>query len=202
MKTKGAKIVAAYVRVSTTGQNEAGQRADIERWLDGNGIKPGSVRWFVDKGKSGDSLKRPAFDQLQKAVFAGEVGTVVVWRLDRLSRKIRDGMNTLCDWCDKGLRVVSVTQQIDFNGTVGQIIANVLLGVGQMEQEARRERQAVGIAEAKKEGKYRGRKPGTTKAKPHRALKLKEKGLSVDEIAKSLGVSRPTVFVYLRKAKA
>jgi DNA invertase Pin-like site-specific DNA recombinase len=110
-------------------------------------------------------------------------------------------MNTLCDWCDKGLRVVSVTQQIDFNGTVGQIIANVLLGVGQMEQEARRERQAVGIAEAKKAGKYRGRKVGTTKAKPKDAAKLKAKGLTIEQIAKSLGVSRNTVFVYLRSAK-
>ena len=65
MKAKATKIVAAYIRVSTTGQNEAGQRAEIERWLTGNGIDPDSVRWFVDKGKSGDSLKRPAFEQLQ-----------------------------------------------------------------------------------------------------------------------------------------
>jgi hypothetical protein len=73
----------------------------------------------------------------------------------------------LCDWCDKGLRVVSVTQQIDFNGTVGKMLGAVLLGIAQMEQETRRERQAAGIAEAKKAGKYKGRKPGTTKATPN-----------------------------------
>jgi DNA invertase Pin-like site-specific DNA recombinase len=202
MKSKStSKTVAAYIRVSTVGQNEAGQRAEIQQWLTGNGVKPASVRWFVDKGKSGDNLKRPAFDALQAAVFAGQIETIVVWRLDRISRKLLDGINTLCRWCEKGLRVVSVTQLIDFNGTVGQIIASVLLGVGQMEQEARRERQAAGIAEAKKAGRYRGRKPGTTKAKPERALKLREKGLSAEEIAKSLGVSRNTVFVYLRKAQ-
>jgi len=50
------KVVACYVRVSTVGQNEAGQRAEVEHWLTGNGIDPGTVRWFVDKGKSGDSL--------------------------------------------------------------------------------------------------------------------------------------------------
>ena len=66
-----------------------------------------------------------------------------------------------------------------------------------MEQETRRERQAAGIAEAKKDGKYRGRQPGTTKAKPDRARKLPAKGNSVTEIARSLGVSRNTVFVYL-----
>ena len=50
MKAK-AKTVAAYVRVSTLGQNEAGQRAEIERWLTGNGINPRNARWAVDKGR-------------------------------------------------------------------------------------------------------------------------------------------------------
>src|SRR5262249_35552890 len=198
-RSEAMKVVACYVRVSTVGQNEAGQRAEVERWLTGNGIDPNSaVRWFVDKGRSGDSLKRPAFEQLQEAVFAGEVGTVVVWKLDRLSRNLRDGINVLHDWCDKGLRVVSVTQQIDFNGTVGKMIAAVLLGIAEMEQQTRRERQAVGIAVAKKAGKYKGRQVGTTKALPERARQLRDKGLSAEEIAKSLGVSRNTAFRYLR----
>jgi DNA invertase Pin-like site-specific DNA recombinase len=197
MKAK-PKSVAAYVRVSTIGQNEAGQRAEIERWLAGNGINLKQVRWFVDKGKSGDDLKRPAFEQLQFAVFIGEVGTIVTYKLDRLSRSLRDGINTLCEWCDKGLRVVSVTQQIDFNGTVGKMIAAVLLGVAEMEQQTRRERQAAGIAEAKKRGVYVGRKPGTTKAEPKRALRLRKQGLKAGEIAKSLGVTRNTVFRYFR----
>jgi DNA invertase Pin-like site-specific DNA recombinase len=200
MKTK-AKSVACYVRVSTVGQNEAGQRAEIDRWLTGNGIEPRSVRWFVDKGGTGDNLKRPAFERLQASVFAGEVGTIATYKLDRLSRSLRDGINVLCEWCDKGLRVVSVTQQIDFNGTTGKMLAAVLLGIAEMEQETRRERQAAGIAVARKAGKYRGRKPGTTKATPDRALKLRAKGLSANEIARSLGVSRNTVFVYLRKSK-
>src|SRR5580704_7470460 len=157
MKTK-SKSVACYVRVSTVGQNEAGQRAEISRWLTGNGIKPASVQWFVDKGKSGDNLKRPAFAQLQAAVFAGEVGTIVTYKLDRLSRSLRDGINVLCEWCDKGLRVVSVTQQIDFNGTVGKMLAAVLLGIAEMEQETRRERQRAGIDVAKQQGVYRGRR--------------------------------------------
>jgi DNA invertase Pin-like site-specific DNA recombinase len=195
------KTVAAYVRVSTVGQNEAGQRAEIERWLTGNGIDLSAVRWFIDKGKSGDNLNRPAFEQLRKAVFAGELGTVVVYKLDRVSRSLKDGINVLAEWIEKGLRVVSVTQLIDFNGTVGRMIAAVLLGVAEMEQETRRERQAAGIAEAKKEGKYKGRQLGTTKAAPDRAVKLRAKGLSVTEIARSLGVSRNTVFVYLRKPK-
>jgi DNA invertase Pin-like site-specific DNA recombinase len=198
MNARATKLVAAYVRVSTAGQNEAGQRAEIERWLTGNGIDPAGVRWFVDK-KTGDNLQRPAFEKLQAAIFAGEVGALVVYKLDRLSRKLRDGINLLSDLCDRGLRVVSVTQGIDFNGTVGKMIASVLFAVAEMEQETRRERLSAGIAVAKKEGKYTGRKPGTTKAKPARALKLREQGLSADEIAKALGVSRNTVFRYFRQ---
>ena len=130
----------------------------------------------------------------------------MTYKLDRMSRSLRDGINVLSDWCDKGLRVVSVTQQIDFNGTVGKLMAAVLmaavlLGIAEMEQETRRERQAAGISAAKKAGKYWGRKRGTTKAEPRRALKLRARGLSVDEIAKSLGVSRNSVFRYLRPAR-
>lgn len=186
---------AAYIRVSTTGQNSAGQRREINRWLKGNGID--DVQWFVDK-ETGDHLERKAFGKLQEAIFNGEVKTVVCWKLDRLSRSLRDGINVLCDWCDRGLRVVSVTQQIDFNGTVGKMIASVLFAVAEMEQETRRERQRAGIEAARERGVYRGRKPGSTKANPKKAMRLREKGLTLDEVANSMGVSRMTVCRYLK----
>jgi DNA invertase Pin-like site-specific DNA recombinase len=188
-------MVGVYIRVSTADQNTEGQRAEIERWLAGNGLT--EVRWFEDKA-TGDNTDRPAFKELQQAIFNGELQTVVVWKLDRLSRSLRDGINVLADWCDRGLRVVSVTQQIDFNGTLGTMLAAVLLGVAEMEQETRRERQAVGIAVAKKRGVYKGRKPGTSKVKPDRAKSLRAKGLKDDEIATALGVSRRTVQRYLQ----
>ena len=197
-RPKTVSKVACYVRVSTVGQNAESQVAEIERWLTGNGLDADSVLWFTDK-KSGNNLARPGFESLESAIFNGEVETVVIYKLDRLSRKLREGISVLCDWCDRGLRVVSVTQQIDFNGTVGKMIASVLLGVAEMEQETRRERQQAGIEVAKKKGKYHGRKKGTTKAKPERAIALKEKGLTAPEIAKALGVTRNTVFRYLRE---
>jgi DNA invertase Pin-like site-specific DNA recombinase len=95
------------------------------------------------------------------------------------------------------MRVVSVTQQIDFNGTIGKMVASVLLGVAEMEQQTRKERQKAGIEAAKERGVYIGRKQGTTKGKPQRARELREKGLTHNEIAESLGVSRRTVFRYL-----
>ena len=86
---------------------------------------------------------------------------------------------------------------IDFSGTMGKMLAAVLLGVAEMEQEARKERQRAGIEAARANGVYLGRHPGTTKAKPARASKLREKGLTIKEISQALGVSERTVFRYL-----
>ena len=184
-------MVGVYIRVST-----AGQKREVGRWLKGNGIDADDVRWYCDKS-TGTNLERPAFEQLQADIFQGDIKTVVVWKLDRLSRSLRDGINVLCDWCDRGLRVVSVTQQIDFNGSLGKMLASVLLGVAEMEQETRRERQAAGIAAAKDRGIYIGRRPGTTKAQPKRAAELRRRGLNDSEIASALSVSRRTVQRYL-----
>src|SRR5438093_891665 len=108
-------MIACYCRVSSSRQKTDSQKPEINRWLQGNGIGPSAVEWFEDK-ETGQVLRRPAFDRLQKAIFAGTVNTVVVWKLDRLSRRQRDGVNLLADWCERGVRVVAVTQQIDLNG--------------------------------------------------------------------------------------
>ncbi len=106
-----------YIRISDASQNNASQKREIARWLKGNGIADSDCRWFIDTG-TGDNLDRAEFEKLQTAIFHGEIQTVVVWKLDRLSRSLRDGINVLVDWCDRGLRVVSTTQQIDFNGAI------------------------------------------------------------------------------------
>lgn len=116
------------------------EKAEIERWLKGNNVL--KAMWLIDKA-TGTSLKRPEFEKLEKAIFSGEVKTVVVYKLDRLSRSLREEINVLAKWCDKRLRVVSVTQQIDFNGETSKLLAAVLLGIAEMEQETRRERQAA-----------------------------------------------------------
>jgi len=188
--------VAAYVRVSTTSQNEAGQRREIRKWITNN-LPNTKIQWFVDK-ESGDTLDRPAFEDLQAAVFTGDFKTICVYKLDRVSRSLRDGIATLCDWCDRGVRIVSTSQQIDFNGTVGKMIASVLFAVAEMEQETRRDRQSAGIEAAKERGVYKGRKPGSTKANPARAKRLREKGLTLNEIATALDVSRMSVCRYLK----
>ena len=116
-------------------------------------------------------------------------------------RRLRDGVNLLADWCERGLKIVVVTQQIELNGPVGRMIAAVMLGLAEIELEYRRERQAAGIQVAKKKGSYKGRKKGTTKSKPDRAKELRDKGLKVAEIAQALGVSERTAFRYLDLAE-
>ena len=89
------------------------------------------------------------------------------------------------------------------------MVASVLFGLAEIESEYRRERQATGIAVAKERGAYRGRQRGTIKAPPRRARELprrarelRGRGLTVQEIATALGVSRRTALRYLATATA
>jgi DNA invertase Pin-like site-specific DNA recombinase len=191
-------MLACYCRVSSQHQTADSQQAALKQWLKGNRIPARDVRWFVDT-ETGATMQRPAFAALQQAIFQGEVETVVVWKLDRLSRKTQDGINLLADWCDRGVRVVSVTQQIDLRGSVGRLIASVLFGLAEIERDHLRERQAAGIVVAKSKGVYTGRKKGTTKAKPERAWTLRDQGFTNPEVARGLGVSAQTVWRYLKQ---
>jgi DNA invertase Pin-like site-specific DNA recombinase len=191
--------VACYVRVSSRRQKNDSQRCEIQHWLDGQTIGRDHVEWYADQ-ESGSTLQRPAFEKLQRDIFDGTVKTVVLWKLDRLSRRLKDGITTLADWAERGVKIVVVTQQIELNGAVGRMIAALLLGLAEIELEYRRERQAAGIEVAKRKGIYRGRQKGTTKNQPRRARELQDKGLKVPEIAQAMGISQRTVFRYLGTA--
>ena len=173
--------VGVYIRVSTVEQNLDGQRLAIQTWLDCQGL---TAVWYEDKS-TGNNLDRAAFTALQQDVFNGKVKTVVVYKLDRLSRSLRDGINVLTDWLDAGIRVVSVTQQLDFSGAAGKLIASVLFAVSEMETETRKERQADGIKAAKAKGVYKGRAKGSSTVDSVRVQELKAQGLKVTEIAAS-----------------
>ena len=189
--------IAAYCRVSSIRQKADSQIAEIKKWLDAHGYDEQHVAWYIDK-ETGKTLEREAFKRLQADIFAGRISTIVVWKLDRLSRRLRDGVNVLADWCERGLKIVVVTQQIELNGAVGRMIAALLLGLAEIELEYRQERQAAGIEVAKSKGIYKGRKRGTTKAQPCRAMQLRERGLTTAEIAQALGTNKRTVQRYLK----
>jgi DNA invertase Pin-like site-specific DNA recombinase len=123
----------------------------------------------------------------------------VVWKLDRLARNLKEGVNVLADWCQRGVRIIAITQQIDLSGPLGHMIAGVLFGIAEIELRHAKERQAAGIAVAKQRGAYTGRRKGTTRAEPARARILRAQGLTILEIAQALGVKERTVFNYLRQ---
>ena len=93
-----------------------------------------------------------------------------------LERNLRDGVNVLADWAEKGLKIVVVTQQLELNGVIGRTIAALLLGLAEIEHGNIRERQKAGIEAAKARGVYTGRTVGSTKANPGRARELKKQG--------------------------
>jgi DNA invertase Pin-like site-specific DNA recombinase len=198
---EGFGMIACYCRVSSRSQKTDSQKAELTRWLSHQGHDLPTVQWFEDIER-GQTLRRPAFARLQRAIGAGTITTVVVWKLDRLARRQQDGINLLAEWCAQNVRVVAVTQQIDLSGPVGRMVASVLFGLAEIEWEYRRERQAAGIAVAKAQGVYHGRQQGTTKALPQRAATLRQRGLTVLEIATALGVSERTVFRYLMGPQA
>ncbi len=191
------RIVACYIRVSTVDENQAKQRREISRWLKSHRISPRTVRWYIDKS-TGDG-RRPKFDALQADILDGNVRTVVVWRLDRLSDKARAGLNVLIDWCDKFLRVVSVSQKIDFKARDCKMIASVLRGVAEVDQELRRARTKLGLASARARGRVGGRpKIAADETMVLKVKKLQKGGkLTIAEICKKLKISRSTYYRYV-----
>ena len=190
---------AIYLRVSSPkGQKTDSQRAELEAWL--KRYHDTSVQWFEDH-ESATTMQRDAFQRLQAAIFAGKITTVVVWKLDRLARSLKEGVNVLADWCQRGVRIIAITQQIDLSGPVGHLIASLLFGIAEIELQHAKERQAAGIAVAKQRGVYTGRRQGTTKAAPARARALRKQGLTVLEIANALGVKERTVYYYLQASE-
>ena len=189
---------AIYLRVSSKSQKVESQRHAIESYLDGHGIT--DPTWYEDTISTRKDLsERPGLTALQDAIFNGQVKTVILYRLDRLARSIRDGINLLTDWINAGVRIVITTMQIDLSGALGQTVAALLLGLAQMEKETTHERQAAGIAAARARGQqWGGRRLGSTVIDFTRAIELRRRGLSIAEIAQALGCSKSSLYAVLR----
>ena len=189
---------AIYIRCSSASQSTASQRHEIDRYL-ASQVVCGRIEWYEDASVTGTNLDRPALARLHGNIIDGKVTTVIVWKLDRLSRSIADGVKLLSDWVDRGVRVVAVTQQIDLSGPMGRMVASLLLGIAEMEREHLRERQAAGIAQAKARGVKFGRPPSVNATAVRR---LKADGCSASGIARRLRVARQSVYNALRSQAA
>jgi len=188
--------VACYLRSAAPPRGEPRDRAGIRRWLGEQGIDPAGVEWYLDREPTA-SPDRPALGRLEQDIASRKVTAVVVWRLSDLVTRFRALLTLLAGWCERGVRVVAVSQLMDLGPAARGGATTLLRALAETELEFRRERQRRGIAAAKARGVYPGRRRGTTKENPRRALALRGKGYTVAEIADALGVSERTAFRYL-----
>lgn len=184
---KGHRI--GYVRVSSFDQNP-------DRQLDGIEVD----RVFSDTA-SGKDAHRPALLELTQFVREGD--TVVVHSMDRLARNLDDLRRLVHSLTGRGIRVEFVKEHLTFSGDDSPM-ANLLLSVmgafGEFERSLIRERQREGIALAKQRGAYRGRKKALSTDQVVELLERVSAGVPKAAIARDLGISRETLYQYLRSA--
>lgn len=179
-------MLIGYARTSTTDQN-AGLDAQL-RDLEAAGC--GKV--FAEQVSS--MATRPEFARAIE--FAREGDTLVVTKLDRLARSVGKAWEVVEELEAKGvgLRILSLGgEPVDTRSATGKLILTIFAGFAQFEREMMLERQREGIAKAKAEGVYKGRKP-TARAKSDEVRALAAEGKSVTEIAKALGIGRASVY--------
>ncbi|MHB8329550.1 MAG: recombinase family protein [Acidimicrobiales bacterium] len=179
-----------YVRVSTSEQN-------AERQLDGLSLD----RVFTDRA-SGKDTGRPKLEEILGYVRLGD--TVVVHSMDRLARNLDDLRRIVQDLTGRGVRVEFVHEQLSFTGEdtpMATLLLSVMGAFAEFERALIRERQREGIEIAKRNGVYRGRKRSLD---PERIAELCRRALSSEsrsQLARDFGVSRETVYQYLRAAE-
>ncbi|SET61028.1 Site-specific DNA recombinase [Nitrosospira multiformis] len=180
-----------YIRVSTLDQN-------TQRQLDGIPLD----KTFTDK-VSGKDINRPQLQAALNHVRAGD--TLVVHSMDRLARNVEDMLRLVRELNEKGVSVEFVKENMVF--TAGKedprsaLMFTMLSAFAQFERALIKERQREGIALAKAEGKYRGRKPMLS---PERVALLRQRATektNKSKLAEEFGISRETLYQYLREGK-
>ena len=176
-----------YVRVSSFDQNP-------ERQLEGVKVD----RAFSDKA-SGKDVKRPQLEALISFARTGD--TVVVHSMDRLARNLDDLRRLVQKLTKRGVRIEFVKESLTFTGEDSPM-ANLMLSVmgafAEFERALIRERQREGIALAKQRGAYRGRKKALS---PEQVADLRQRAAAGEQkakLAREFGVSRETLYQYLR----
>ncbi|MBP2304607.1 helix-turn-helix domain-containing protein [Azospirillum melinis] len=178
-------MLIGYARTSTLDQM-AGIEAQV-RDLQAVGCE----RLFQEQVSSVDVANR---EQLAIALdFIREGDALVVTKLDRLARSVAHLMTILDALKAKGASLRILNMGIDTSTPTGKLMLTVLSGVAEFERDIMLERQREGIAKAKAEGKYKGRKP-TAQAKAEDVMALKAQGVGASEIAKRLGIGRASVY--------
>lgn len=178
-----------YVRVSTLDQNE-------RRQLEGQALD----QMFTDRASGKDTL-RPKLEELIRFARAGD--TVLVHSMDRLARNLDDLRSVVQTLTAKGARVEFVKEGLVFTGEDSPM-ANLMLSVmgafAEFERSLIKERQREGIALAKTRGVYKGRKPALDSERVAELVARAAAGIPKTELAREYGLSRETVYQYLRRS--
>ena len=172
----------AYVRVSTAEQNEARQREALAiRGID---------KWFIEKA-SGKITDRPEFQKMLDWVREGD--TIYIHDLSRIARSTKDLLDLLDVLREKGVALVSDKESIDTSTATGKLLVTMVAAINEFERANLLERQREGIAIAKREGKYKGRKAVTVPDLPRHYERYQRREVSKAALARELGISRPTL---------
>ena len=189
--------VALYARVSTknNGQNPETQLVALREYANNRGFN--IAEEYVDLGVSGSKDRRPALDRLMKDVRARTIDAVLVSRFDRFARSTKHLVTALEEFQALGVDFLSLGESVDTSTPMGKMIFTVLGAVAELERSLIKERVAMGLERARKEGKAHGR--------PRRifdrmkAQRLRDEGKSYREIGKILGVNKGTVAADLQR---
>lgn len=192
------KHVAIYYRVSTDRQDLASQKNAVERWLDAlpEDKKPVSVKVFKDQGISGKTALRKGYQDLLKAAYEKQIDTIIVYRLDRLSRNATEAIQTLLSLDQAGVGFISVTQAVLNLGLDNPFRRTMLAAfseIAEIERETIVGRVKSGLASAKARGVKLGRPKKMTAEMQKKVKQMRKEGFTYQAIADTLGLGRGTV---------
>lgn len=180
----------AYMRVSTEEQNEARQREALKNVE--------IERWFMDK-LSGKNTDRPQFQTMLSFVREGD--ELYVSELSRLSRSLKDLLETLEYLDKKKVKLISSKEGIDTSTATGRCLIQLIGVFNEFERAIIHERTMAGIEAAKAAGKYKGRKRNKydTELLGEVLKGLADKTMTVTKAAELLNVTRPTIYKLLQE---
>jgi len=187
-----------YARVSSKSQESNSSIKSQKEQLIQNGIEAENIR--IEVGSAVNEIKnRPVFQKLMKEELKPN-DLLMVTKIDRCSRNTLEFLKLQDILFKKSITFVALDLPTSVDLATNKLIATTLSGIAEFENNRRKERQKQGIRVAQKEGKYQGRKSLINQTLINKVKDLKEnKKLSVTEIARLIGISRPTIYKVLKE---